>query len=52
VQNALQPPRQTLGEAVVNAKSQIGDLDVRRTFVLFGDPAMQIKQPVANAPAQ
>jgi hypothetical protein len=37
-----------LGDAIVTAKSHISDLDVRRTFVLFGDPAMQVKQPAAN----
>jgi uncharacterized repeat protein (TIGR01451 family) len=35
----------TLGEAIRGAKSAINDLDVRRTFVLFGDPAMHVKQP-------
>ncbi|HTS08915.1 MAG TPA: C25 family cysteine peptidase, partial [Candidatus Eisenbacteria bacterium] len=35
----------TLGEAVRKAKSTINDLDVRRTFVLFGDPAMKVKPP-------
>jgi uncharacterized repeat protein (TIGR01451 family) len=39
----------TLGESIVKAKSQISDEDVRRTFILFGDPAMQIKQPAASA---
>jgi hypothetical protein len=46
VQNALGAAKSTtLGEALVGAKSSISDKDVRRTFVLFGDPAMQIKQP-------
>lgn len=44
VHNAFAAKGTTLGEAVVNAKSQITDPDVRRTFVLFGDPAMQVKQ--------
>jgi hypothetical protein len=43
LKNALGPQRTTLGEAVVKAKSKIADPDVRRTFILFGDPAMQIK---------
>jgi hypothetical protein len=34
-----------LGDAIVKAKSNIADPDVRRTFVLFGDPAMKVKQP-------
>jgi hypothetical protein len=49
VQNALNTKGATLGDAILKAKSQISDLDVRRTFVLFGDPAMQVKQP-SNAP--
>jgi hypothetical protein len=32
---------------VVQAKQNITDPDVRRTFVLLGDPAMKIKQPNA-----
>ena len=35
----------TLGKALLEAKSNIVDQDVRRTFLLFGDPAMQVKQP-------
>jgi hypothetical protein len=49
VQNALSIKGATLGEAIVKAKSHISDPDVRRTFILFGDPAMQVKQPSANA---
>jgi uncharacterized repeat protein (TIGR01451 family) len=45
VQNALSAKGTTLGAALVKAKSQITDPDVRRTFILFGDPAMQVKQP-------
>jgi hypothetical protein len=33
----------TLGEAVMRAKSLTGDPDVRRTWILFGDPAMRLK---------
>jgi hypothetical protein len=33
-----------LGDAIVEAKSHIADADVRRTFILFGDPAMKVKQ--------
>ncbi len=36
-------PSLTLGEAVRNAKSTIIDLDVRRTYVLFGDPALRLR---------
>jgi hypothetical protein len=49
VQNALNVKGATLGDAIVKAKLQISDPDVRRTFVLFGDPAMQVKQPPADA---
>jgi uncharacterized repeat protein (TIGR01451 family) len=49
VQNALNPAKSTLGESILKAKSKIADPAVRRTFVLFGDPAMLVKQPVANA---
>jgi hypothetical protein len=38
----------TLGDAVVGAKANISDPDVRRTYVSFGDPAMKIKQPAAS----
>jgi uncharacterized repeat protein (TIGR01451 family) len=44
VQNAMSAQGTTLGDAIVKAKSNIGDADVRRTYVLLGDPAMQIKQ--------
>ncbi len=37
--------RPTLGEAILQAKQQISDADVRKTYVLFGDPAMRIKRP-------
>jgi hypothetical protein len=33
----------TLGEATLKAKGATADPDVRRTWVLFGDPAMRIK---------
>ena len=49
VQNALTAKGTTLGNAIVKAKSHIGDPDVRRTFILFGDPAMQVKQSSATA---
>jgi hypothetical protein len=51
VQNALNPARPTLGESVLKAKSKIGDPGVRRTYVLFGDPAMQVKQPASTSAA-
>jgi hypothetical protein len=48
VQNALNA-KATLGESILKAKTQISDPDVRKTYVLFGDPAMQVKQPSAAA---
>lgn len=48
VLNAISAKNTTLGDAIVKAKSHIGDPDVRRTYVLFGDPAMQVKQPTPN----
>ena len=37
-----------LGEAILKAKSGISDPTVRRTYNLFGDPAMQVKLPGSN----
>jgi len=51
LRNALTAPL-TLGDAIVKAKSEIGDASVRRTFILFGDPAMRVKQPSAAPAAQ
>jgi hypothetical protein len=45
VQSAFGTNGMALGDAIVKAKSNIADPDVRRTFVLFGDPAMKVKQP-------
>src|SRR2546426_6243439 len=33
----------TLGEAVAAAKKATGDIDVRRSWILFGDPAIRLK---------
>jgi uncharacterized repeat protein (TIGR01451 family) len=43
VQDALDPSRPALGEVIRKAKSQITDIGVRKTYILFGDPAMRIK---------
>ncbi len=51
VQDAFGAKRSTLGESIVNAKSNITDPDVRKTFVLFGDPAMQVKPTVTTSAA-
>jgi hypothetical protein len=34
---------QRLGEAMRKAKQAVGDTDVRRTWILFGDPTMQMR---------
>jgi hypothetical protein len=36
-------PRATLGEAAITAKTAASDLDVRRTWILFGDPATKLQ---------
>jgi hypothetical protein len=33
----------TLGEAVLKAKAAVGDPDIRRTWILFGDPSMPLR---------
>jgi len=50
VQNAFSPSYPALGDAILQAKSGITDLGVRKTYNLLGDPAMQIKPP-GNNPA-
>ncbi len=49
VHNALLEKGTALGNAIVEAKSHIADGDVRRTYILFGDPAMQVKQSSTTA---
>jgi uncharacterized repeat protein (TIGR01451 family) len=44
VQSVFGANGMALGDAILKAKSNIADPDVRRTFVLFGDPAMKVKQ--------
>jgi hypothetical protein len=38
-------PMPALGDAVLTAKSGISDIDVRRTYIFFGDPAMRLRLP-------
>ena len=45
VQAAMGPSQFALGDAILKAKSGITDLSVRKTYILFGDPAMHIKPP-------
>jgi hypothetical protein len=33
----------TLGEATARAKRAVTDADVRRSWILFGDPAMHLR---------
>jgi uncharacterized repeat protein (TIGR01451 family) len=42
-------PKLPLGLAILQAKSTTGDRDVRRTWILFGDPAMHV---LVQAPPQ
>jgi hypothetical protein len=41
-------PAQTIGEATRNAKQGVADIDVRRTWILFGDPSMKLKSATGN----
>ncbi len=38
----LQEPARTIGEAILQAKQGVRDRDTRRTWLLFGDPAMRL----------
>ncbi len=49
VQNALRSQRPTLGESILRAKSRIDAPDVRKTYILFGDPAVVVKQPASGS---
>jgi hypothetical protein len=44
-------PRLPLGKAILISKSGVRDNDVRRTWILFGDPAMHIQLAVPGLPA-
>jgi hypothetical protein len=50
-QDAFNTPRRALGDAVVAAKAQITDIGVRKTYVLLGDPAMQVKAAAGSTAA-
>lgn len=45
MQTLFSQPAPALGDAVLTAKSGILDLDVRRTFIFFGDPALRLRTP-------
>ena len=34
----------TLGEATASAKASVGDKDIGKTWILFGDPSMKLKK--------
>ena len=38
-------PSILLGDAIAKAKASITDLDTRRTYILFGDPLLQVRLP-------
>jgi MYXO-CTERM domain-containing protein len=40
----------TLGEAALKAKAEVSDLDVRRTWMLFGDPSQSITRALKSLP--
>ena len=44
-----QNPNSPLGAAILAAKSGITDADVRRTWILFGDPAMHLQFAASSA---
>jgi hypothetical protein len=44
-----QNPNSALGAAILAAKSGITDADVRRTWILFGDPAMHLQFAASSA---
>jgi hypothetical protein len=47
VRTLFSRPSISLGDAVLFAKSGIADPNVRKTYILFGDPLMRLKRPAA-----
>ena len=43
--SAVFTPGETIGDAIQTAKKTISDSDVRRTFILFGDPSQRMQIP-------
>ena len=39
----LADPTLTLGEAAMRAKTVVRDRDLRKTFILFGDPTTRLR---------
>ena len=50
IQALANNPHLPLGQAILAAKKLTGDPDVRRTWILFGDPAMRIHFAPSPAP--
>lgn len=50
IQSLTNSPSQPLGSAILDAKKLTGDPDVRRTWILFGDPSMRIQFPTSPVP--
>ena len=48
VQSLFQSGGATLGDALVQAKAAIKAKDVRRTYLLFGDPLLRLKSPAGS----
>jgi len=51
MQTLFSQPVPALGDAVLTAKSGISDIDVRRTFIFFGDPALRLRTPGSGGEA-
>jgi uncharacterized repeat protein (TIGR01451 family) len=51
IQALANNPNLPLGQAILAAKKLTGDSDVRRTWILFGDPAMRIHFAPPPAPS-
>jgi hypothetical protein len=49
VQSVTNVPGTRLGDSILNAKAQVTDPDVRKTYVLLGDPAMKLDVPPGSA---
>ena len=45
LQSLAANPSMPLGDAIAGAKASITDLDTRRTYILFGDPLLQVRLP-------
>ena len=45
VQTLFTQPSPALGDAVNQAKLGIANSDVRKTYILFGDPLLKLKWP-------